>query len=367
MIKHLKTYSEFSSVNEELTRRQRAAVWFPLGLISITAQSLFNIYPMLNLRWKDLKQKTKDSKFDPLFSTSGSNDKMDENLTKINDLPKSTTLKLGMLFRNWNIYLSDRKSKDGKSERPVIYLSKDELKKGDYCNFERLNDYDIYLEYKGGKKPENQEDYPMIILAAKYSEKENLDDLEESIKDIWLEFTDEYSDFEIVPSFNLQGDYLNINIKFNDRVIRFNPGHRAKVKDEKLIKLIEELSESTKGLLENEFGTFTHKVTFKLGNRYAGRLTYTGDAGRFGTEIIPSLKKSRSDIYHRGYKMLSVDRLGLYDDKLAIGIDDIQTLLNDIDKCYTTDDFYFIDVRPEENKATGILVSGISIVFRKKN
>ena len=196
--------------------------------------------------------------------------------------------------------------------------------------------------------------------------KENLDVLQETIKDIWLEFTDEYPDFEIEPYFNLAGDYLNINIKFNDRVIRLNPGHSSKVKDEKLIKFIEELSEATKGLLENEFGSFNHKMTFKID----GRLTYTGDAGRFGTEIIPSLKKrqngSLSDyIYNRQYKMLSVDKLGLSDDKLAIGVDDIQTLLDDIDKCYTTDEGYLIEIRPEENKSTSILISGISIIFRK--
>ncbi len=372
-MRKLKTYNEFSSVNEELTRGQRTALWLPWAMISKAGKKLFNIYPMLNLRWNDLKQKTKDSKFDPLFSSTGTNAKMVENLTKINDLPKSTTLKLGMLFRNWNIYLSDRKSKGGAYgssvvDRPVIYLSKEEIKKGDYCNFERLNDIDIYTEYKDGKKPENQEDYPIIILAAKYSEKENLDVLQETIKDIWLEFTDEYPDFEIEPYFNLAGDYLNINIKFNDRVIRLNPGHNSKVKDEKFIKFIEELSEATKGLLENEFGSFNHKMTFKIN----GRLTYTGDAGRFGTEIIPSLKKrqngSLSDyIYNRQYKMLSVDKLGLSDDKLAIGVDDIQTLLDDIDKCYTTDEGYLIEIRPEENKANGILISGISIIFRKKN
>jgi len=367
-MKHLQPYNEFFPINEELTRSQRAAVWLPWALISKAGQKLFNIYPMLNLRWNDLKQKTKDSRFDPLFSSTGTNAKMVENLTKINDLPKANSLKLGMLFRNWNIYLSDRKSKGGAYgdsvvERTVIYLSKDEIKKGDYCNFERLNDYDVYSEYKNAKKPENEEDCPIIILAAKYSEKENLDVLQETIKDIWLEFTDEYSDFEIEPYFNLAGDYLKINIKFNNRVIRLNPGHSSKVKDEKFIKFIEELSESTKGLLENEFGTFNHKMTFKID----GRLTYTGNDGRFGTEIIPSLKKSASDIYNQQYKMLSIGRLGLSDDKLSIGVDDIQTLLDDIDKCYTTDDNYFIEVRPEENKANGILISGISIIFRKKN
>ncbi len=364
-MKRIKTYNEFS-INEELTRGQRTALWLPWALISKAGQKLFNIYPMLNLRWNDLKQKTKDSKFDTLFSSTGSNDKLDENITKINDLPKATTLKLGMLFRNWNIYLSDRKSKGGSygpnvPERPIIYLSKDEIKKDDYCNFERLNDRDIYTEYKSGK-PENEEDYPMIILAAKYSEKENLDDLEETIKDVWLEFTDEYPDFEIEPSFNLQGDYLRVYIKFNNRVIRFNPGHNSKVKDEEFIKLIEELSETTENLLENEFGSFNHKMTFKI----EGQLTYTGNAGRFGTEIIPEAKElGDSDIYDSLYKMLAVNKLGLYDHRFSIGIDDIQTLLDDIDNCYTTD-FYLIELRPEENKATGILVSGISVVFRKR-
>ena len=160
----IQTYKEFS-VNEELTRDQRTYLLLPWALISKAGQKLFDIYPLLNLRWSEMKKKTKDSKFDPIIG-SGSNSKIEDNLTKINksELPKS--LKWGMLLRNWNIYLTDRKTSS--EDRPVIYISKDELSKGDTCIFDRLNDRDVYPEKDKNLRQGEKIKDPVIIIGIVY-------------------------------------------------------------------------------------------------------------------------------------------------------------------------------------------------------
>lgn len=355
----IKTYKEFS-VNEELTKDQRTYLLLPWALISKAGQKLFDIYPLLNLRWSEMKKKTKDSKFDPIIG-SGSNSKIEDNLTKINksELPKS--LKWGMLLRNWNIYLTDRKTSS--EDRPVIYISKDELSKGDTCIFDRLNDRDVYPEKdKNLRQGEKIED-PVIVMAAKYSDVEMLDDMKETIKDIWLEMQDEYP-FEVQPSFNLQGDYLNIKFNLGQNVFRFNKGLGTNIRNEKLIKMLEELSDRTKDFLENEGFNLDYKIKFKVG----GNLIYTGNKGRFGREIIPTAEeysRKYGDVYDVDYGMLRVDLLGMNDDKLSLGIEDIETLLSDIDNCYNTGEFWMVKNRPEENKSNGILITDISVIFRK--
>ncbi len=357
----IKTYKEFS-VNEELTRDQRTYLLLPWALISKAGQKLFDIYPFLNLRWSEMKKTTKDSKFDSIFG-GGSNSKIEDNLTKINksDLPKS--LKWGMLLRSWNIYLTDKKtSSEG---RPVIYISKEELSKGDTCIFDRLNDRDVYPEKDKSLRQGEKIEEPVIIMVAKYSDVELFDDMKETIEDIWLEMQDEFP-IKAEPSFNLQGDVLYINLNLGQSVFRFNKGFGENIRNEKLIKMLEESSQRTKEFLENEGFNLDYEIKFKIGYH----LIYKGNKGRFGTEIIPAAKEYAirydSDVYDNFHKMLRVDLLGLRDDKLSLGVEDIETLLSDMDNCYNTDRFDFVEMRPEENKSNGVVITNISIKFKKR-
>lgn len=357
----IKTYKEFS-VNEELTRDQRTYLLLPWALISKAGQKLFDIYPLLNLRWSEMKNKTKDSKFDSIFG-SGTNSEIKDNLNKINksELPKS--LRWGMLLRNWNIYLTDKKTSS--ESRPVIYISKEELSKGDTCIFDRLNDRDVYPEKDKILRQGTKIEDPVIIMVAKYSDKELYNDLQETINDIWLEMEDEYP-YEVEPKFNLQGDNLYINMKFGQNVIRLNKGLGSNIRGEKFIQMLEDLSQRTVDFLDNEGFKFNYKIKLKVG----GSLIYTGSKGRFGTEIIPAAeeysRKYDRDVYNIDYEMLRVDLLtGMRDDKLSLGIEDIEILLSDMDNCYNTSEFWYVKNRPEEIKSNGILIDGISIIFKK--
>lgn len=367
-MRKIKTYKEFS-VNEELTADQRSILLLPWVLIAKAGQKLFDIYPFLNLRWNEMKKRTNDSKFDPIFGT-GPSEILKENLTKIekSKLPKS--LKWATLLRNWNIYLTDKKEDPyHNSGRPIIYISKEELSKGDTCIFDRLSDNAVYPKkdkiLKTGAKIED----PIIIMVAKYSGKKSLDDMSETLNDIWLEMIDDYP-CEISHRFNLQGDNLHINIKMND-VFDLNMNNKNN-----FIKILADLSERTKDFLESEGLKFNYKINFKLNDR----LIYTGKKDRFGTEIIPAVEKysekyHNDDIYSSRSNFLSsaiqhpsmirVDLLHLLKG-IYLGIDDIETLLSDMDNCYYCSDFHRVSkFNRIGGSKYGIRINGITIHFEK--
>lgn len=368
----LKTYKEFS-VNEELNN----AFLLPMVLVSNVGKKLFSIYPLLNTKWNEIKTKTKDSDFESLL-VNGRSSKINCDIEKIEKTKLPKSLKFGTLLRKWNIYLTSEGALDltgVKTDRPLIYISKDELSKGDTCIFERLSDIDVYPEktkiIKQGAKIED----PVIMMVAKFEDAETFSELENSIKDVWLEIKDDYP-FEVKPNFNLQGDYISIDINLNQHVIKINKG-LSNLRRERLIKMIEELSERTKDFLEYEGFNFDYEIKFELG----GNLIYTGNKGRFGKEIIPLAKEylkspihvnrntgvitHKKEIYSPGYKMLRVDLLGLKS-KMALGIDDLETLLSDMDNCYDTNDEYWVEVRPEEVKSKGLIIKNILVRFKKK-
>lgn len=171
-MKHIKSYRE---LNEELTSNQRTWLHLPYLLPGILLKRFLGITTLLNYKWSEIKKKTEDSKFEPLLATSSNQiSKMKRNINKITlkDLPEN---KLGFstFLRTWNLYLvegdkhSDSSSKDPKSQRPIVYLSKDEIKTGDFYCGERLSDSDIYSDFKWSKKggktePEDLSKFPII-------------------------------------------------------------------------------------------------------------------------------------------------------------------------------------------------------------
>ena len=130
-MKHIKTYNNFDKIDEKLSKSDKRSILFlPNALIGYIGKKLFGIYPLLNLRWKETKRATIGSNHHSPFNV-GTLLSMIHELTKIgiNDLPQNS-LKFSMVFNHWNVYLA----KDYKSgNRNVIYISKDEIKKGDLC------------------------------------------------------------------------------------------------------------------------------------------------------------------------------------------------------------------------------------------
>ena len=336
-MKHLKSYEE--RINEELTRDQRTWLNLPRFLSAFIGKKLFGIYPLLNFRWSEMKKKTTNSKYPSLVSSaSGFPNKMEEDLTKITkgDLP-SNRMGAGMFLRDWNIYLSNRKSKGGSSiERPVVYITKDEINKGDMYHGERLSDGDVFPEFKfngrgkGYTNPDNIKDYPLIIMITKFDNASKIKDMEKYVDDICLELEDDFL-VSAEPHFDLHGDYLYVDLKILEgRSIKFN--------DDIDNRLNEVASRIVDYLKMEKFKGFNYKVKYYIKRPFY----YTGNKDRFSKIIdIASKWSNRYEqdydypLWNRHKKCLDISRLGEQhsESELELTGDDIRTLLSDLDNC----------------------------------
>ncbi len=385
-MKHLQSYNNFK-VNEELSPSEIRSIRFiPQAILGFLGKKLLGIYPMLNLRWREMKRATTGLKHSP-FNT-GDQQVMKHELTKIDisDLPENK-LKLAMLLRDWNLYLAkDYKStgggEHGKIGRDVIYISKDEIKQGDTYRGYRLSDSDIYPEEdfimsknsKGKPYPSKLKDpanFPMIIMVAKYDHLEKVKEVQQLVDDICLELEDELP-VEVKPHFSKEQDYLSLSVKVEEG--------KKLVYSSDVNSLLNDVASRIKDYLKVENYNFDYIIKYKV----KGPLFYNGNAGRFGTEIIEAAKEysrrydedSQFAVWDRYYKTLNVEKLG-YDwqanGKLFLTSLDLDTLLSDLDNCtksysLNTD----LERRPElsdqikeRNKVTEIELKHVSIVFRK--
>lgn len=213
---NIKTYKQF---NEELTVNQRILINSPI-LIGGLLTKLIGQYPLLNFRWNEIKKRTTDRSFPTILGGTGNPSTIKSNLQeiKISDLP-SNKLKLGMFLRNWNVYILDRLTHEN---RQVVYITKDKLKLDDQIISIRLNDVDVYSDFKSSKKsgyikPENIEQYPIIVMVAKFDKTDELKNIESYIKDIVIEIEDDYN-IDIRPYVSDYGDLIEVPINFKNSV-----------------------------------------------------------------------------------------------------------------------------------------------------
>lgn len=211
---HIKSFDE---INEKLSKDQRILLHLPLFLFGFISKQLIGLYPLLNFRWREIKKKTKDSHFDPIFSSSGHEAyKIEKDIRKVNksDLP-SSSLNISMFFRGWNIYLIDKEI-DG---RKVLYISKDELSKGDYYIGERLSERDIYSDdsnnYTDGKRIYSN--YPVVILVAKFDNINKTNEIEEYIKDMSLDIEDNFG-LETSVRVSYQNDKISVGFAVPEKM-----------------------------------------------------------------------------------------------------------------------------------------------------
>jgi hypothetical protein len=388
-MKHLQSYNNFNKVNEALSSSDKRSLRFiPQAILGFLGKKLLGIYPMLNLKWREMKRATTGLKDSPF--TTGDQQVMKHELIKasIDDLPDNK-LKLSMFLRDWNVYLAkDYKSKGGGEhgniERQVIYISKDELKKDDTYRGNRLHDSDIYphenfimkKNSKGTYYPSKLKDpanFPMVIMAARYDELEKVKEVQQLVDDICLEIEDELP-VEVKPFFKKEQDYLSLDIRIPDSQF-------IKYSDE-VSQLLTDVSERIKGYMKLQNYNFDYIIKYRV----KGPLFYNGNAGRFGTEIIPAAKEysNRYDedtdkaLWNRHYKTLNVEKLNsnyMSDNKLSLTGSDIETLLSDLDNCTKS---WSLNVDLERNperadeikeryKVTDIDLKQVSIVFRKQS
>lgn len=384
-MKHLQSYNNFNKVNEELSPSDKRSIRFiPQAILGFLGKKLLGIYPMLNLRWREMKRATTGLKDSPFII--GDQQVMKHDLTKvsIDDLPENK-LKLAMFLRDWNLYLAkDYKStgggEHGKIARDVIYISKDEIKLGDTYRGYRLSDSDIYTEddfimgknSKGKPYPSKLKDpanFPMILMVAKYDELEKVKEVQQLVDDICLEIEDELP-VDVKPYFSKEQDYLSLDIKVDGSLIY------SKDTD----SLLTDVAERIKDYLKYEKYNFDYIIKYRV----KGPLFYNGNAGRFGTEILPeadTYSRRHDDggdhpLWDRYYKTLNVEKLSMIytaDDKLILTGDDLNTLLSDLDNCtkswsLNTDLERYperADDLKERNKVTEIELKQILVEFKK--
>jgi hypothetical protein len=350
-MKHINTYKDFQKLDEKLSPSEKRSILFiPGAVLGFVGKKLFGIYPLLNTKWSELKRSTKGHKDSPFYTGEQSVIKYDlEKLSK--DKLPSTSLKLGMFLRNWNIYVAkDYKSigggEHGKVGRDVVYISKDEIKKGDQVKAYRLNDRDIYSsdEFipevgKSGKKVlsklKNPAELPMVIMVAKFDDVEKLKLIENYIDDICLEIEDELG-VDVSVRFDIHGDHIHIGIPLVSKNIEYSS---------QLSNMIEENSKRIVDYLKLEGLNFRYRVVWSIKDP----LYYYGNAGRFGTEIIPLAKEhsrgrdgdSDKPIWNRYFTSLDLSRTGEshIDKKINLTSRDLETLISDLENCKTSSSY----------------------------
>ena len=395
---HLKSYNDYS-VNEKLTRTQRVWLNLPIFLFALLGK-LVGIYPLLNLRWKEIKKKTNDSEFDPIFATSGSSpNEMKDELTEISlgDI-KASKVKIPMILRGWKIYSSDRETHD---KRKIVYLTKDTIKKGDRYTGERLSDRDVYPESaftyktnqyidKGKKRDFKIKDgYPCIILIAKFDKEEKTKEISQYIDDICLDLEDEFP-ISAEPGGNPQSDKFWISIEVNE-------GYKL-VFDNNLDNKINDISNRILNYLKTE-GKSGYKST--VGYRIKGPLYYFGEKGKYKSLADPAYtyttNYSQDSEYAGPYFRFGVNRLvrnmpnhvpkslltndgkyqGIFNIPILsrIGVtyingkkvnmritgEDVKTLLSDLDNCKKSYNTF-----GEKYKVDEIYIDSISINITKE-
>jgi hypothetical protein len=386
-MKHLQSYNNFNKVNEELTASDKRSIRFiPQAILGFLGKKLLGIYPMLNLRWREMKRTTTGLKDSPFIT--GDQQVMKHELIKmsIDDLPENK-LKLAMILRDWNIYLAkDHKStgggEHGKIARDVIYISKDKIKQGDTYRGYRLSDSDIYPEddfimgknSKGKPYPSKLKDpanFPMIIMVAKYDELEKVKEVQQLVDEICLELEDELP-VDVKPFFKKEQDYLSLDVKVGES--------RNLVYSSDVDSLLTDVASRIKDYLKEEKYNFNYVIKYRV----KGPLFYNGNAGRFGSEIIEAAKEysrrydedTDKPLWNRYYKTLNVEKLSMNyaaDNKLILTGSDIDTLLSDLDNCTKSWSLNVdlerhperADALKERNKVTEIELKQVLIEFRK--
>lgn len=145
-MKNLQNFNEFNenSINESW-RQTKAWLRVPQMLIDILLSKLLNYIPRLNFIYD--KHAAKVDTGLSLNRNEISDEPIKLTIDGIKNEKIKKSVKLSGLLKEWNIYTFDRTHED----RQPIYITKDELKKGDYISGERLSDFEVDKNYSNKK------------------------------------------------------------------------------------------------------------------------------------------------------------------------------------------------------------------------
>ena len=140
-MKHIKSFEK----HNESWRQAKAYLRIPALIIDTALSKILNYIPKLNFLYNSMAAKIDTgTSFNSGYGTKIDSDIQEIKLSDIKDEKVKKSLILSGLLKNWKIYKLDRKSYDGKIP---IYLSKDELKKGDAVHGERLSTNEDNVEF----------------------------------------------------------------------------------------------------------------------------------------------------------------------------------------------------------------------------
>jgi hypothetical protein len=140
-MRHIKSFEK----HNESWRQTKAYLKIPALIVDTALSKILNYIPKLNFLYNSMA-----AKIDTGTSfNSGHGQKIDVNiqeitLSDIKDNKVKKSLMLSGLLKNWKVYRLDRVSHDGKSP---IYLSKEDLKKGDFVHGQRLSTDEKNVEF----------------------------------------------------------------------------------------------------------------------------------------------------------------------------------------------------------------------------
>lgn len=190
-MKTIKTFEKFSKEDYEQTneswRQVKAWLKLPQVLIEMLLQKIIKFVPRIGLRYDELAAKIDLGKGLSPYKIEDDLEKLTLNDIKNDNLRR--TLKTTGIFDKWNVYYAHTVDPEQKYNiddrgRDVIYITKDELKKGDTYYGERISEHYIDKKYlrstrkllksKGAEKFSDLEPQMYIVVAAHSKEHEEM-------------------------------------------------------------------------------------------------------------------------------------------------------------------------------------------------
>lgn len=145
-MKTIKNYNSFVNENykiDESWRQVKTWLQIPSVLFERLLNKIVGFVPQLNFKYDELSAKIDTGiGIGPAIILESEPQKL--KLSDIKNTKMKNTLKATGLFKSWNVYLlyniGERKFNIDDNNRDVIYITKDELKKGDAVYAERVSD-----------------------------------------------------------------------------------------------------------------------------------------------------------------------------------------------------------------------------------
>jgi hypothetical protein len=141
-MKHLKNFDEMN----ESWRQVKGWLNIPRMIFEKILSKLIKFVPLLSLRYNELAAKIDFDK--SLSINTFKEDPIKLGLMDIKNDNLRNTLAATGIFKKWNVYTFNRTHEN----RQPIYISKDELKKGDEYYGERISDSDVDKNYGKNKR-----------------------------------------------------------------------------------------------------------------------------------------------------------------------------------------------------------------------